>query len=237
VVSIWGRPTEADAAFLTQAIAGELTPGSPTHASFVDLRALRTIDPAPFEHFVEFMASKREALARVITRSALVHGRGVAASTAAGYVRLIGEPFESAIFEDGLAALRWVGYGTDAESILSELTERRRDAADTPSLVARLRVELAATHRDATLASTSRRLGVSTRSLQRSLLHAGTSYHAERQRARIDAARRRLVERDETLEVVAWEVGYRKLQTFNEAFEEVTGERPRAWRDRHRGAP
>jgi AraC-like DNA-binding protein len=88
----------------------------------------------------------------------------------------------------------------------------------------------------ATLERAARTLGMATRSLQRQLNAARASFRGELERTRIDAARRRLAESDDKLEVIADELGFASPTHFSARFRALTGELPSDYRARSRGA-
>ncbi len=76
----------------------------------------------------------------------------------------------------------------------------------------------------------SRRLGLSTRSLQRHLAAEGTTFRAVLDGYRHDLARRRLACSTSSMSAVASELGYTDSATFSRAFQRWHGTSPSAWR-------
>ena len=87
---------------------------------------------------------------------------------------------------------------------------------------------------DLTLAA--RRLGTSPRSLQRALNGLGTSFRTELAAVRIERARERLIHGNAALTVIALELGYASLQSFDRQFRRLMGETPGGFRRRARCA-
>lgn len=108
-------------------------------------------------------------------------------------------------------------------------------AAAPPPFVATVRgavlVELATS--GAELARVARRLAVSTRTLQRRLEEAGTTYQDTVDGVRADLARALLRERSRSIVDVAFELGYADLKSFYRAFRRWTDTTPGEWRARH----
>ena len=229
---LWGRPTTRSARLLTQLMGAEIAEGRPRYRSFVDLRRLEAIDGAPFDHFIAFMQAHAASFARQVERSAIVHRGGITGAAAAGYTRLVGEPFESRAFEDAARALVWLGFEPDA--ILAGVDDLVATALRTGTLTHRVRERLGTDLKDVSLASVASSLGVSPRSLQRGLAEARTSLRAEVRAARIERARERLADSDDKLYAIAVDLGFGSLQSFSDAFLEATGVRPRQYRDEHR---
>lgn len=77
----------------------------------------------------------------------------------------------------------------------------------------------------------ARRLGLSTRSLQRRLHAHGVSFHGLLEQARKNLVLRQLVSGSHSIAEVANSAGYRDLSSFNRAFRRWTGMSPRSYRD------
>lgn len=81
-----------------------------------------------------------------------------------------------------------------------------------------------------TLAALSRRLGVSSRRVQRALCDSGEPFSAALRAARMTQARRRLEAGPGTIQQIAWDCGYRELSAFYRAFRRAHGCAPGAVR-------
>ncbi len=121
----------------------------------------------------------------------------------------------------------------EVEAILLPLAEQYLSGLDQP-LTARVQAAVVDVVKPAqsTLASVSARLSMSSRSLQRRLSDEGTTF-----RDVVDGALRRLAERrlgnpNETVEGVAFSLGYEHRRAFHRAFQRWTGTTPGAWRRR-----
>jgi AraC-like DNA-binding protein len=87
---------------------------------------------------------------------------------------------------------------------------------------------------DAGLEDAARDLALSTRTLQRRLREAGTTFHDVVTAARVDAAKRRMVTTQAPLAHIAADVGLATPQHFAQVFKRETGLSPSAWRARHK---
>lgn len=84
----------------------------------------------------------------------------------------------------------------------------------------------------------ARRLALSTRSFQRALQQAGTTYRHETLAFRMRRSKALLVDENRTLAFIAKEVGFASVQAFVMAFRSAVGVTPSAWRRREQeGAP
>jgi len=108
------------------------------------------------------------------------------------------------------------------------------DDGEIPSdLVGALRALLKSFSRDRPLqlSTVAELTGCSARSLQRELHRAGVSYTALTQEARFLAAVELLVDTNQTVTDVAYELGYSDPAHFSRAFQRSAGASPRAFRD------
>lgn len=115
-----------------------------------------------------------------------------------------------------------------AEQLLSQLPAR------TPPVVAQIREavlgELATSGAD--LARVAKRVAMSTRTVQRRLEEAGTSYQDLVDEVRCAMAQRLLRDRARSITDVAFELGYADLKGFYRAFKRWTDAAPAEWRKR-----
>ncbi|MFT3835403.1 MAG: helix-turn-helix transcriptional regulator [Myxococcaceae bacterium] len=77
------------------------------------------------------------------------------------------------------------------------------------------------------------RLGMSSRSCQRALAAAGTTFRTELNAGRMQRARGLLTSGDRSMKWIAGELGFASVQHFATAFRRANGETPTAWRDRN----
>lgn len=229
LVAIWGTPSDGDASFLMAAMATEIREGAPLHASFVDLRDFDNVGPDVFQAFLDYMKMHRARFSGAVSKSAIVASARMSSAAAVGYTRLLGDPFPSQVFERGEDALEWLGFGAEAQPLLSDLSSlvlRVRES----TVVARLHGVWRRDHRHAPITEAARSLGVSARLLQRQLAAAGTTFRDELRRARVERAKVLLRETDEKLYGVALEVGFEKSASLIDAFKRETGMTPQTWR-------
>ncbi len=85
-----------------------------------------------------------------------------------------------------------------------------------------------------TVDDAARGLANATRTLQRRLAEASTSFAEEVQRARVRAAQRLLVDTDAAITTIAIDVGCSSPQHLSTLFKKYVGETPSAWRTRVR---
>jgi AraC-like DNA-binding protein len=234
VLAIVGDPDAEDARALIRGMQAELQDETRRYASLVDVRRLGRIGEEPLAMFVRFALAAKDRLARAVLRSAVVHRDNLAGSIAAGYTRLLGDPFPVRAFADLREAAIWLELGAGEAAALEETLGA---VASNEDELSRLRAHLRSAPR-ATLASAAKALGVSTRHLQRHLKSAGTSLRQEIAVARVDAAKDRLARTNDKILAIALDLGFTKSEPLVRAFRAHTGVGPAEWREaeRRRGA-
>jgi AraC-like DNA-binding protein len=226
-IVFFGRPDREDAAALTRVFFVELE--APRHQVLVDAHALEGIDPGAFEQFQTFARENLERSREKVARLALVLPRGVSGAVVAGFYGVLGAPCEIQTFESQKSALGWLGCELELDDAIAE-------ARGLPPLLGQLRAHLKNQLTGAELDRAALSLGVSQRTLQRRLTEAGTSFVKELQIARVDEAKRRLIESEDAVTEIAIECGFASSQHFSRQFRKVAGVSPSEFRARHRTA-
>lgn len=229
LLAFFGAPDDRDVDGLIAAMRAQLAPGVAAHRSYVDARQVTRVDPAPFGRFAAFMAETREDFAARIPASAIVADGPFVAAISAGYQRVAGVAFPSSVHATPASAAVWLDLH-DGEALIAGLEARVAWMRTGGDLTTRLRRRLAADPRVADLAAHAAGLGVSTRTLQRTLQERGTTFQGELLAARIARAKALLQDPAHKVLTVALEVGFEKEQSFAEAFRRVEGVTPTAWR-------
>jgi AraC-like DNA-binding protein len=210
----------------------------PAHSALVvpydvlhDLSGVDVLDRRAFELVAQFLAQWMPQLVGRVRRLAVVRPAGFAGAAFTGLFHDFSAKFEAQLFGDRDAALAWLGV-TDATR--GELAAVLAPFEGVSPLLRRLRELLAGDPRDMTVERASSALGQSARSLQRHLGEQHTSFRDELARARVHAAKARLVETDDKIEVIARELGFRSVAAFTTMFGRELGEPPQAYRQRRR---
>ena len=232
VIALWGKPDADDVALLTSAMARELDVRPARYASVVDLRGLKDVPAEAFATFVAFMEAHRDAFAARVRHSAIVHAGGATAALAAGYTRLVRDPFPSSLHDRLEPAFARVGHRTDGPRLRRRLAALLAQARDRDAKIGRVAAYLEAHLAGATLAGCARALGVAARTLQRQLGDRGTTFREVLATARVARAAELLRETDAKLYAIARDVGYGKAQSLATAFARRRGTTPGAWRAR-----
>jgi AraC-like DNA-binding protein len=236
-VVLWGRPDGVEAFALGRSLLLEIAPPAVPHVSIFDASRLGGSDPDAFRAAERFVRELEGALGAFIRRLALLRPAGISGAVIAGAFDVLPKPFPVLASDDPDAAFEWLAeerdpggwWPDDGPAMLADLYA---EVVGTPAALPRLRDHLDANLAGAGLEDAARSLGVSTRTLQRQLGEADTTFTAELTAARIRAARRLLVETEASLTEIAMDVGCKSLQQFSALFRREVGESPSAFRAR-----
>ena len=234
---VWGHPSEADVRRIVRLWDYGRLLSLPASGIDVitDCSALERIDADAFALVTSYAAEHRSEFARRYRRHALVHPAGLTGATMAGLFALSEMSHAWKMFAELRPAFDWLEqpYAERAWAEIARITLAVRALSP---IVRELHRLIEARPRDVRLSSAAQTLGRSERALQRELRNAGTSFREELERARIEAARRWLLETDLKVEAVARQVGLGSLATFSRMFRRATGEAPASFRRRQRDA-
>ena len=220
-IVFFGRPDREDATALIRVFLVELE--QPRHQVLVDAHALEGIDPGAFEELQIFAREHLERSREKVARLALVLPPGVSGAVVAGFYGVLGAPCKIQSFESRAESFAWLGADVDLEDAIAE-------ARGLPPLLGQLRAHLKSQLAHAEIARAALQLGVSERTLQRRLSEAGTSFLKELQLARVDEAKRRLIESDDAITAIAIDCGFASSQHFSRQFRATTGRTPSDFR-------
>jgi AraC-like DNA-binding protein len=223
---MWGRPLEADVEAMIPFFEIGADPRFAGHASFVDCRAIESIDVLAFGKLLKYLVSRRHAWGPNVGRQAVLHPDGVAGVMVAGALQVAKPPYPFACFHgDGAEAFEWCG----APDLCAPVESLRASLIDVPEITSKLRAVL----RERGLVSTAeiaRALGLSQRTLQRQLEHAGTSYREERDRHLSIRIEELLAGTELDLDAIAAEVGLSSASHLVAHFRATHGTTPGVWR-------
>lgn len=229
---LWEVPSESDMAALVRLMEDELVL-RPPHAGYVDVRRLRVALSPSFGELAKFFASRADDLARAVTRGAIVRGDGITAAIAAGFMATVPSTFSATTWTDPARALEELGVAKDRAATLAEALDRAyEEAAGTPHVLGALQDWLENHLADPSLDDAARALAMASRTLQRRLSDADTSFLDEVGKARVRVAQRMMLASDVPVSNVALDVGCASPQHFASLFKRFVGETPTAWRKR-----
>jgi AraC-like DNA-binding protein len=196
-----------------------------------DLGGVDRLDRPAFDFHAAFLASWMPKLEGRLGRLAVVRPPGLAGAAFTGLFHDFGTRFQAQLFAARADAFAWLDLADEVRRDLRALAD---DFEEAPPLLRRLR-NLLADDPQLDVASAARELGASPRSLQRHLAEQATSFRDDLATARIQTSKRRLVETDDKIEVIARDLGFRSVAAFTTRFGKSVGEPPHAFRKRARG--
>ncbi len=173
-----------------------LRPHMTPYRWLVDLRGLELVEPATFALFLEHTRKNGDALGRNVVKQAQLRPDGIVGAVIAGFSRVARLSYPDRVFGEVDEALDWLELErAEGLALLAELEAIRRESREGHEVVARLQRELD-WRGGLAIEDAASRLGMSTRSLQRALREAGTTYRGELDAFRIRRAQD-LLRRDE----------------------------------------
>lgn len=230
--ALWGTPTAEDMAALVSLLTLELD--RPPHKAIVDVRDLEAALAPSFEALAGYFFANADKLARCVTRSVIVKGKGMTAAIAAGFMETVPPTFHASLAGDLEEALRTLER-EDAAILAGAIDAAKNEARSTPGFVRQLQSWLDA-HLEGTIDEAAHALAMATRTLQRRLTEASTSFAEEGRLARVRAAKRLLVETDAPVTTIAIDVGCSSPQHLSTLFKQYVGQTPTEWRASARGS-
>lgn len=229
----WGRPDVEDVRELLRLCEVALRPGVVPYRWLVDLRGLELIEPATFGLFLDYTKRNREALRTSIVRQAQLRPDGIVGAIVSGFSHVARLPYPERVFGDVEAALAWLEVAREqGVELLAQLDAIRNEACEGHTVVAHLRRELGASG-PLPIEVLAGRLGLTTRTFQRALREAGTTYRIELKTFRMRRAQE-LLRGERSLTWIAAEVGFSSAQNFATSYRCSIGETPSEWRSRRR---
>ena len=200
------------------------------YCALIDGQRLSGVDPVAFTFLTEYLGTIAKTGRGLIERLVIVRPTGL---TGAAMLGLFHQHFVGQLdvrFVDTLAAgleeLPVTAHGPAIENAALE-------AMGTPVVLDVLRRVLQADP-NTSLDVIARRLGMSTRSLQRDCMTAGSSFRQEVANARLELAAHLLRTSDDKIEAIARSAGYSSAVSLARRFQKVHGVTPAEYRQRNR---
>lgn len=234
VVLLFGSPTQEDVRALVRSLMTELDPAIPPHRSLVDASRLLRADLGAFGELSAYVRAEQLRLSRSVTRLALVRPDGMQGAVVAGFYQVLEAPYPVVIVDEVVKGLEQLGIA-NAGAITAVFDPLIAKVTGTPSVVSLVRAYASGDLAGATVEAAARSLGLATRTLQRHLERAGTTFQEQLLEARLDEAERRMLDSADPLTTIALDSGFATLQHFSSAFRERAGQSPSAWRSARRG--
>ena len=179
---------------------------------------------------MRYMTTRQDVFAQTVQRQALVHGTGAVGAAVAGFYRVVQPRYAVESFSDVGDAARWL-HPERADELLALVRALRARLIHTPEVVLMLRACFESAASLPSAARAARTLGMSLRTLQRSLADAGTSFRSELQRFRLERAERMLSGSAASVKAVAATVEMTP-ERLSALFRQVHGVTAEVWRAR-----
>ncbi len=203
-----------------------------------------SVDRRSDQHQIEFWLTALVRICRQLTGSQLAPRkltvRHFRDSTPAEYKSFLtndvefGADADEIIFPKQVASLPIVAADTYLNRLLRQyadeaLAQRPQERDSVRANVERVIPQLLP-HGKAKISEVARHLGLSCRTLSRSLSAEGLSFTKMLEEFRVALARRYLRDRELPISEIAWLLGYREISSFTNAFKRWTGMNPRQFR-------
>jgi AraC-like DNA-binding protein len=230
--AIWGRPGRAD----IERLLSLFDRGGHEHISrecdfVLDVRAVEGIDPMEFAGFEQSWLERLQHLPSRVRKQALLRPSGMIGAIVEGFYGMIGASVTWSSFGELAAALEWIGRPGPL-ALASQIDEIVQAVMHGGPLAARLRAWLGDNGFRAKVGDAAAALGVSSRTLQRSLSLSGRSFRGELDGARLAAAEAQLLDSHAPLAEIAEKLGFRSASHFSTWFRKLTGTAPRDFQKR-----
>ena len=223
-IAVWGRPPRREIEqFITLAesilCGGVLAP----RAILADLRELEAVDADSFELVRDHVLRVGPRLAELGVREAVLRPRGLVGAVVAGFYAASPWLSSHRVFETSADAEVWLGR-PELRAHLEQVEALRAVQLQARSPLYALR-SLLECEPAATIEDAARALSMSTRSLQRHLRAASSTYRGELRDARLRRARA-LLDEGTKVAAIAAEIGFKSSQHFATWFKRHTGASP-----------
>jgi AraC-like DNA-binding protein len=234
-LALWGTPDLNDARFILRILKAEAAPDATPIVSFVDARAITSLEAHVVTEFTCRVAPLIDRLIPKVSATAIARGTtGAGIVMATGYVRMMGSYWGMTSHTCGLEAMSRVADTRCAETLLSEVA--RRVAIGRQGQPSHVRVTHALTKDPSlSLVQCGQLLGMSSRTLQRRLNAEGRTYRELADGIRVQRAANRLEATEDSILSIAVSLGYAKAQTLTSAFRRQTGLTPSEYRTKRTG--
>jgi len=229
---LWGEQTEAETHAILRIFDQYPRRMADTFDIVLDTRGVQSVNAAALAVLFSWLVARRADLARHLRLQSNVIREGPTGFLLTGLLPVARWPVPYKLSHDPVEAFRAV-VGDDGTALAAEVEAIAESVRGVPREL-RVTRELLERNLDATLEEASRALGVSSRSLQRTLSRHGTSFHGEVVTARFVRAQELLRAGDDKVAVLAQRVGVSE-RALTSMFRTKTGLSPAEWRKRQRG--
>jgi AraC-like DNA-binding protein len=198
--------------------------------ALIDGQRLTGLDPLVFKFLTQYLGTIAKAGRALIERLVIVRPTGL---TGAAVLGLFHQHFVGELDVRFVDTLAEGIQELPASPACSEIERAATEAMGTPVVLDVLRRVLQVDP-NTSLDAIARRLGMSTRSLQRECMASGSSFRQEVANARLELATHLLRTSDDKVVAIARTAGYSSAVSLSRRFQKVHGMTPAEFRQRHR---
>jgi AraC-like DNA-binding protein len=227
-LSMWGTPTPADLRPLLEIFAAFDSPRGARLPRYFDARRLVAAEGPVIAQLLEYVQVHHARLEQLFTAIAFVHHGGIGQAITEGIRLLSHLPFAWEGFQQTEPALEWLKC-PGAREVAEEVDALVASAAGDAMLVHDVRAFCLAHAGTARVEPAARALRMSTRSLQRRLSDAGTSFQDLLTDVRVERAKQLLGATTLSVSEIAEEVGCAPRH-LSAIFRKATRLSPSDWR-------
>ncbi len=219
---VWGTPEVEAVPLFTRIVNVELTADVPPHVAFVDFSRLVALTGSVFEEGTRYLAGAQDPSRARILKRAMVFGKGLSGTLAAGIYPSVGNDLPYQGFTDSLAAAAWLGI---ADELVERWTALRDEVMQRSDILREIRAKFHGQGAPASAEAIARSFGMSARTMQRKLKEAGSSFQIELDRYRLAFAMDHLCTATK-IATIARDLGFKTSNHFSAWFKKQTGDSP-----------
>ncbi len=194
----------------------------------LDTSLVERVEPSAVEAVIAFVVEHRARLSGRVRQQIGVVRRGIDGATLAGILPMVGDARPVRIVDDPRDAYRLV-LGDAGEALCDEIRALVDAVSQVPPVLRALREVIRSRSHAIDLAAGARAVGVSARSLQRTLGEHGTSFREELRDVRFAEACQALATSDEKIAAIARRLGLSE-NALTQLFRERVGQTPGEYR-------
>jgi AraC-like DNA-binding protein len=227
-IDVWGDGSPTNLERRASALDHFTASGYRGQRLFFDNSICCDASPTTYRAAVEYWSSRRARHGAAVDKMAGVVGSGYVGALVAGLTMLLNVGYSVRMFQSVEAALAWLGE-PDAHAFAAELQALRPSAQSERDVLTRLQQLLVEQDLSLEVGEAARRLGMSSRTLQRRLSTSNTTFQAELLRARLTRATTLMLTGKYTMTAIAFDLGFASPQHFSSRFSAIYGQPPSTW--------
>ena len=227
-IDVWGDGSRANIERRRHLLDSWVAEGRGRQRVLFDSSTSCDVSPMMYKAAFEFWSSRRDRHAAMIEKLAVVISNGYVGALVTGLTALLDLGYSVRTFMQLEAALTWLGE-SDASHLAVELRGLRPSDTADAAVLGRLQELLRDEDLSLEVTEAASRLGMSSRTLQRRLTSACTTFQAEQLRAKLARATTLMLTGKYSMTAIAFDLGFASPQHFSSRFSAVYGQPPSVW--------